>query len=257
MAGTLAGRARRSGYFFWMAVVMWACVVVGFGSSLALGNYNDVTPLPTYLIVHGVALLAWFSWLVLQTSLVRTNNIALHRKTGLAGIAIALLVIATTPKVFLSAPARLMSRGLTFESDLSQFPPLGIEGTKVGEFVPTVLFASTGNLFLFTLLFGAALWFRANAEVHKRMMLFASIAIFAPALARLARLPGVGGEDSPVLPIVLLAFIVSPLVHDKLARGKVHKASWAGMALILVVQGSLVGFASSEAGRALARSIIG
>lgn len=236
---------------------MLAVVMAGFGWSLGTGNYNDVvTPLPGYILLHAAVLLAWFVWLVLQTSLVRGNNVALHRKTGIAGIFIGLLVILTAPKVFLSNPQRIFARGMDWTSDMSQFAALGVEGRAYEDFAPMVIFGSISNIINFAILLGAALWWRKTPAIHKRLMLLASIAIFAPALARIARWPGLGGEDGLFLPIAILAVLVTPLLHDKLAEGRFHKATLAGVALIITTQIGAQVFARTEAAHAFVRSLL-
>jgi hypothetical protein len=257
MADNSEGAARaRSGFYFWISVFMLACTLVGFGSSLLTGKFNDVeSPLPSYIMLHGIVLTAWFGWLVLQTSLVRANNLAVHRRTGIVGIIIGLLVIVTTPQVFLRTPQRLMSRGLEWGSDMSEFPALGVEGRTFEQFSPMVIFGGVANIVNFALLLGAAIWWRSSSETHKRMMVLASIAIFPPALARISRWPGLGGEDGAFLPIAILAMLVTPLVHDKVTDGRFHKATLKGVALIIVMQLSLQMFAQSDAARTFVHSL--
>ncbi|MFN2101163.1 hypothetical protein [Altererythrobacter sp. MF3-039] len=246
----------RSRFFFWMSLTMLVCTVIGFGSALAMGNYNDVeVPLPSHLVVHGIVLLAWFSWLVLQTSLVRAENTAMHRKTGVAGVFIGLLVIATTPQVFLKNPERVLARGLDWTSDMSEFPALGMSGITFEEFSPVVIFSGIANLVSFGLLLGGALWWRSSPAIHKRLMLLASIAIFAPALARISRLPGLGGEGGVFTPIALFILLIIPLVYDRVAEGKFHKVNLFGIGVIIVVQASLLAFAGSDMAKAFARSL--
>ena len=48
-------------------------------------EFFPVEPIPGYLYVHGAVLTSWFVWLVLQTSLVRGGNTALHRRMGVIG----------------------------------------------------------------------------------------------------------------------------------------------------------------------------
>src|SRR5688572_12989748 len=70
--------AARSGFFFWMSVVLLAFLIVGFAPSLYLRVFFDTPPIPFYLHVHGAVVTSWFVWLVLQTSLVRTGRTATH-----------------------------------------------------------------------------------------------------------------------------------------------------------------------------------
>jgi hypothetical protein len=86
------------------------------------------------------------------------------------------------------------------------------------------------TLVVFPVLFGSALWWRRRADVHKRLVILATLEL---ATAALARWPGIG----PLGPIGFFAatdlFVVALAVYDLAGRGRVHPATlWGGAFLI-------------------------
>src|SRR5205085_5182898 len=84
--------SRLDKYFFpGMALLMLATVFFGFARSYFLAGVFRA-PLPNWLIhLHGAAFSSWILWLVVQTSLVATNHVDVHRKLGLLGFGLASL----------------------------------------------------------------------------------------------------------------------------------------------------------------------
>jgi hypothetical protein len=78
-------------------------LIVGFAPSLYLRAFFDVPPIAGYLHVHGAVVTSWFVWLVLQTSMVRTGRTATHRRLGVIGAVIAVLVVFAGPMATVGA----------------------------------------------------------------------------------------------------------------------------------------------------------
>ena len=74
--------------------------------------------MPGYLYVHGSVLTAWFVWLLVQTSMVRTGRTATHRRLGIVGVVIGAMVIATGPMATLGQVGRLRDAGLDWNTDI-------------------------------------------------------------------------------------------------------------------------------------------
>jgi hypothetical protein len=85
-----------------------------------------------------------------------------------------------------------------------------------------------------TLVLLGAFW-RRQPEVHRRLMLLASLSILGPAVARIAS--WYGPLPNVVLPIFIVGFLASMLAHDIWVRRRPHIATVLGI-LLLVVLGS-------------------
>src|SRR5208282_1203920 len=80
-------------FFSAMAVVILASVFVGFARTYYLAGVFKA-PLPNLLIhIHGAVFSSWILLLIVQTSLVATGRVNLHRRLGLMGFALACLVV--------------------------------------------------------------------------------------------------------------------------------------------------------------------
>ena len=84
-----------------MAVVLALVVFVGFGPTyyfrfLGSGPQATVTggPITPLVHVHGFLFTAWVLLFIVQTALVATRRVAVHRRLGVAGAALAVAMIA-------------------------------------------------------------------------------------------------------------------------------------------------------------------
>lgn len=247
--------AARSGFFFWISLLLLAFLVIGFAPSLYLRAFFEVPPIPAYLHVHGAILTSWFVWLVVQTSMVRTGRTATHRRLGAIGAVIAFAVVFAGPMATIGAVGRIRDAGFEWDTDMSALPELGVQGVPMIRFMAQVVWANFTSIVVFAGLVAAAVLLRRQPDAHKRLMVLASIAIVGPALARISRWPVLGGEDSAFIPSVLIALLVAVIAHDVITTRRVHRATIYGCAALIV--GTIVQqrIADSEFGRSIVQML--
>jgi hypothetical protein len=93
------------------------------------------------------------------------------------------------------------------------------------------------HLLMFALFVGLGVLLRKRAEVHKRLMLLASVAIVGPALGRFPLWPiFAGGLDAARNYAIggLLLLLASLIVYDIVTRRRPHPATWLGAIAIVV-----------------------
>ena len=235
-------------YFFWMAVLLLGLVVAGFGSVPMLRPMEEIRELPLRVHVHGAVMLSWFVWLVVQVSLVRAGRRDLHRRSGRIGAAIGAVCLFAGPLATVGAVAKLRAAGLDWDTDMSAYPKLAIENMPMQDFATFLVFGNLGSVIAFGGLLAWAVHHRHNAASHKRLMLLASFSIIGPALARIARWPGLGGEGGPFIPLVLLALLLSFFVHDALKDRRIHRATWMGALFFLLVSAAMMALGQTPTG---------
>lgn len=143
--------------------------------------------------------------------LVATSRVRLHRKLGVAG---AVLAVALIVSGYLAA---------VNSARLGHGPP----GRNHAQFLATPLM----SLLLFGGFVGMALWKRKNRELHKRLMVLATIALLSAALARIGRQVGVPGPGALLAGTIML--VVIALAWDWRATGRVHAVLlWGGLICI-------------------------
>jgi hypothetical protein len=177
-----------------------------FGAPVSLTGLTEITPV---VMAHGAIFTAWVLLFVLQTSLIATRNVALHRRMGVAGIVLAAAMVAVgLPTAFAAA-----ARGSA---------PAGLE--------PLVfLVVPTFDLLLFAGFFIAAVLRRREKDVHKRLMVLAYCSIIP---ASVGRVPGVILLGPAGL--FMLAFLpaVAGAIYDRWSRGRVTPIYWWGIAIL-------------------------
>lgn len=215
MAST-AGRAARA-ELFWhrMAIGLAIFIVLGF-LQFALRGFVDPVAAPFWVHVHGVAMLAWLGLLIVQPTLVSRYNLALHRKLGWAGAALAILI--TCLGVFTGVASLVLNR----------FPPF---------FTPPYFLALTAvESLVFGLMVWAAVRRRHTTAWHRRLMIGATIIILEPALGRILPMPlMIGWSDIPI-GLIQLGVVGIIALYDRRTLGRVHPATKAIAAIVIAVR---------------------
>jgi len=177
-----------------------------FGAPVSLTGLTTITPV---VMAHGLVFTAWVVLFVVQTSLIASRNVAMHRKLGVGGIVLAAVMVAVgLPTAFAAA-----ARGSA---------PAGME--------PLVfLVVPVFDLMIFAAFFVAAVARRREKEVHKRLMLLAYCSIIPAAVGRIPGVVALGPGG-----LFGLAFLpaVAGAIYDRWSRGRVTPIYWWGIAIL-------------------------
>ncbi|MCA1634033.1 MAG: hypothetical protein LC802_10035 [Acidobacteria bacterium] len=201
-------------FYTGMAVAIVITVFAGFARTYYLRPYFGTPPLTPLLHLHGIVFTSWLILLVTQTVLVAANRTGIHRRLGMAGAVIAVLLVlvgCTTALV---------------RAKIADVPP-GAPSPLVFLTIPL------GDMLVFASLVAAGFYFRRRGDVHKRLMLLATLAILPAATARL---PFAFIQQVGLLASFGLAdlFIVACLLYDLMARGRLHRATvWGGLLIVV------------------------
>jgi hypothetical protein len=206
-------RMRERIFYSTMAFAILIIIFVGFSRTFYLRPYFFPQHLIPLLVVHGIIFSSWLALFVTQTTLVATKNTRIHMKLGVAGLVIAILMLLIG-----TYTALVRAKG---PSPIPDVNPLAF------------LTIPLGDMLIFGILFGAAYYYRKKLDIHKRLMLLASIALMPAGVARWPlNFIATGG------PLVFYGladlFIVPCLIFDIITRGKPHRATVLGGALIVV-----------------------
>ena len=216
---------REVSFFLIYTLVLLGIVLAGFAPSLYLRVGFDVPPIPLYLHIHGAILTGWFVWLVAQAWLIQAGNSGLHRKLGAFAAAYGLLVVAGALMATFNAVERDLAQGINFDTSMAEIAPeVGGDLTYLN-FIRGVVWGNISGATTFAALLVAAVLFRRRPDVHKRLVLIATVAIIGPALARIARWEMLGGEQGPFIPLALLTLLASIAIYDMFTLRRVHMAT--------------------------------
>jgi hypothetical protein len=207
------GRALNQYFYFLMSLMMVAIVVYGFSYTIDRNLIHPAIPRPLLLYVHASIFTIWLGFFVLQSLLVSTRNVRVHRTIGWAGMvlggAMPLLGVWT---------AIVMTRFDTVQLHQTE--------AEAGLLIPL------WDMMVFASSFGLAMYWRTKPEFHRRLVLIATCALTAAAFGRFpARiLPPVlfyGGVD-------LLIFL--GVVRDLIVNRSVHRVYRYALPMIIVGQ---------------------
>jgi hypothetical protein len=220
-AAPSAARTFQPSFSFWLILAMCFFVFGGFGiHSFVPALRGHFPPAPPIVHLHGVVFVAWMILLLVQSALVCTGKVRLHRALGMWGIAQGTATILVGLMMQLVASARGHAAGR----------PAGTDGLYLG------LLAFLGFALLFTL----AIRHRTRPDIHRRMILFAMLPVIPPGVNRFWA--NALGLDDPVpavwLYLTLWSMAAAILLHEQRTTGRISGYSLLGAGWI-VVEGAL------------------
>lgn len=143
-------------------------VFAGFARSYFLKAWFDTPPLSLLVHVHGLVMTSWFVLFLVQTCLIETHRVAMHRRLGVFGAALAVAIVLLGPYVAFRAAAREVHAH-----------------ARSADFFLLVLGYDAVIVALFAGFVACAIVWRKRGDFHKRLMLLATLSLLTPALARL------------------------------------------------------------------------
>jgi hypothetical protein len=207
---TPSGRADR--YFFGlMAVYCGVTTLGGFVPSFFLRSVMQpfAASLPWLVMLHGAAFTLWIALFVGQTALVAAGRKSLHRRMGTG----ALVLVPTIVAIGLPMIA-------AFEWRHGPEPSFTLLVHSLANVAPLLLFAGFAAA-------GYAL--RTNAAAHKRLMLFATLALQPAGFSRLIGHLGL----SPALNVPAFGVLCAVcLLYDLAVERRIRAVTWLGVGLL-------------------------
>ena len=211
----LVRRQRERWFYLGMTVAFVVTVFAGFAPTYYLRPAFTSAPLSPLLHVHGLIFTSWLVLFAIQTSLIAARRTDLHRRLGIAGGVNAALMIV----VGVSTGIIRAKQGAT---PLPEISPLSF------------LVIPLGDMFVFAVLVIAGFYFRRRPDVHKRLMMLATISILTAAVARLPF--AVMQAGPPAFFGFTDLFILACVVYDIITLKRVHRATALGGLFIIALQ---------------------
>ena len=156
--------------FIAAAIGMALIVFVGFARSYYLRSLFGMPALPLMLHVHGLVMTSWIVLFVAQTCLIAAHRVGWHRRLGMFGAALAVLVVVVGVVANVHAAAGAVRTPPTH-------PPTFL----------AILGFNLVDLLLFATFVCIAIVFRRRSALHKRLMLLATLSMLGQPFARVFR----------------------------------------------------------------------
>lgn len=178
---------------------------VGFAPTYYLKAVYGMPPLPPLVHLHGIVFTLWIVLLIIQTSMVALKRTDLHRRLGIVGAVLAVVMTVVGPATAIAAVQR-------------------------GRMDARFLIVPMSTVVVFPVLVGAALLMRRRAEAHKRLMVIATTELLTAAMGRW---PGVRDWGAFGSYAVTDLFLIALLIYDLVTRRRLHPATiWGGLFLV-------------------------
>jgi hypothetical protein len=207
-------------FYIAMAIVALAIATAGFAPA-ALDTDFRKGPLTLAVGAHGMIFSAWLALFLTQSILVPKGHFTAHRRLGYAGVGLAVLMVVSGYFTAIT----MARRGFDLSGDL-----IGANGNPL-----ELLVFQLGDLLSFSILVASAVLLRRRPDVHKRLMLLATVGTLMPAaLAHIiGHSPVLREINAPIILIPLIALLSASAVHDRLSLGRIHPVSlWVAFALL-------------------------
>jgi hypothetical protein len=199
--------------FMWGALGVALLVLVGFAPTYYLKTFFGTPALPWWVHLHGLVMSTWFVLLILQTALIAARRVDWHRRLGMFGAVLALVLVLSLSVVSIHSVRLGHTPG----------PPPGV---MLGvNFAPILLFAG---------FVASGLLRRARPDYHKRLMLLASLSLLPSAIVRMPLAFIQAGGPFAVFGATD-ACVLACLLIDTLRRRRLHPAFGWGALLIAAV----------------------
>ncbi len=225
---------REHRFFFITACLMALVLVAGFSTNIIFGRSSFGAPLIFH--VHAFVFFGWVVLYLMQTGLVATGSVRLHRRLGwlAVGWIPAMVVLGCAMTIF-----SVRQTGGPFFFDKNEF----LLGNCLG-------IASFAGLAV------AAIAMRRRTDWHRRLMFGAMVTLTGPGFGRLLPMPLMipwSWWSAAVLFPAL--FLLAGIVADLRRAGRVHPAWWWGLAVLAGSQLVADAIAYSPAGHALTERV--
>src|ERR671916_2195114 len=144
----IADKRRERLFYTGMAAAFVLTVFAGFARTYYLRPYFGTSSLTPLLHLHGIVFTSWLVLLLTQTALVAANRTRIHRRLGVAGAVIAVLMVVVG-----TATAIIRAK-------IVEVPP---DAPSPHVFLTIPL----GDMLVFAILVWAGFHYRRRADVHK------------------------------------------------------------------------------------------
>jgi hypothetical protein len=196
-------------FYFFMSLLVAMVVVYGFSRTVGPRLIHPPSPPPVVLYFHAVLFTGWLAFFIVQSALIRTRNVKVHRQLGWFGLAlgIAIPIMGITTAI-------VMTRWRVREGQ-----------TDFASFLIVPLF----DMLAFTVAFGLAFYWRKKPEFHRRLILIASCALTAA---------GFGRFPASLVPenwfyVGVDVLILLGVVRDLIVTKRVHPVYLYGLPLLM------------------------
>jgi FtsH-binding integral membrane protein len=203
-------------FYFTMSLLVAAIVVWGFSHSVDANLFHPALPRPFLLWMHATAFSGWVVFFILQSALVRTHNVRVHRSLGWFGVALGTVMV----------PLGITTAIVMGRFDIYRLHQKGADAFLIVPFYDMLAFAVCLAL---------AIYWRRKPELHRRLMFIATCGLLDAAFGRVDYVLSNSLYFACADAVILLG-----VGRDLIVNRRVHKAYLIALPALMVCQGFVV-----------------
>jgi len=203
-------------FYLAMSFLMIAIVVWGFGHTVHDALFFAAVPRPLLLWIHSATFSAWLLLFLLQSALVRSHNVRLHRTLGwfVAGVGAAMIPLGITVGLVMGRfDVRILHEA----------------GADVFEFI------SFGDVTIFTVWLALGILWRRKPALHKPAFFIATCGLIGAAFGRVPWI-----FTHMLMYVCVDAVICLGVLRDLIVDRRIHRVYLIGLPLLAVAQYGIV-----------------
>jgi hypothetical protein len=200
--------------YTWAALAAVIVVFAGFARSYYLKGVFGTPALSGLVHLHGIVMTLWFALFFVQVRLVASGRVDLHRRLGIFGGVLALLVVGVGTLTAITGARNGATPGP---------PPLVFLAIPLGDMV------------VFSVLVSLGLAYRRQPMMHKRLLLLSSLGMVTAAVARVP-LDFIRSGGLPAFFATTDVLILLCVAYDTVKNRRLHPAFGFGFLFIIASQ---------------------
>jgi len=199
-------------FYFAMSLLVAGIVVWGFSHTVNEHLFHATLPRPFLLWIHAAAFSSWVVFFILQSTLVRTHHVRVHRSLGWFGAALGTVMVPL---------------GITTAIVMARFDTVRLHQPGADAFLIVPFF----DMLAFGVCFGLAVLWRKKPEFHRRLIFIATCVLLDAAFGRVPYL-----FNNNLFYLCLDAVILLGVARDLLVNRRINVVYRIALPVLMVSQ---------------------
>jgi len=199
-------------FYFAMSLLIAAIVVAGFSRTVNQNLFHPAVPRPFLLWIHAAAFTLWVVFFILQSALVRVRKVKWHRLLGWFGAGLAAVMVPL---------------GFTIAIVMGRFDKHVMHVADANTFLSIPF----GDMAIFSVLVGLAIYWRRKPELHRRLLFIGTCGLLDAAFGRFNYL-----FNHSLFFFAVDAVILLGVARDLLVNRRIHIVYRVALPSLVVVQ---------------------
>ena len=199
-------------FYFAMSLLIAAIAVAGFSRTVNQNLFHPAVPRPFLLWIHAAAFTLWVVFFILQSALVRVRKVKWHRLLGWFGAGLAAVMVPL---------------GFTIAIIMGRFDKHVMHVADANTFLSIPF----GDMAIFSVLVGLAIYWRRKPELHRRLLFIGTCGLLDAAFGRFDYL-----FNHSLFFIAVDAVILLGVARDLLVNRRIHIVYRVVLPSLVVVQ---------------------